>query len=157
MHNHMPHEVCDQCSCVCTVQHSHALLPHKPVAQYHLTQAYRRAGKIVFAEGLYRECLKLCGMPKDAAAIPADTSLIPPPPTHPSIPGMAAWRLAQLLSALPNRDTEVGQFARLAQGLLGGEGSAEVLGSLRAFSGKTQHKGAFAIISLWTMRMFVAD
>ncbi len=100
-------------------------------------------------------------MPKDAASIPADltqilTHQIPAPPMHPSIPGMAAWRLAQLLSALPNRGTEVEQFARLGQGLLGeGQHVEEWLGSLQAWQGKDENKGGFPLVSLWSMRMFV--
>ena len=103
-------------------------------------QVYRRAGRVVLAEGLYRECLGLCGLPKDAGKVPDDLSSLVPR-THASVPGMAAWRLAQVLRALPNRATEVERFAHLARWL----GCAR-LGSVDAFVGADKDKGVFPVL-----------
>lgn len=109
---------------------------------------YRRGGRVVLAEGLYRECLGLCGLPKDAGAIPEDVGSLKAR-LHPSVPGMAAWRLAQVLHTLPNRGTEVARFAHLARGL----GCAR-LGSLEAFTGADKDKGALPALSLWSLRVW---
>ena len=112
-------------------------------------QVYRKTGRVVFAEGLYRECLKLCGFPTDAASITDDRLLESLPSfVNVRVPGLAAWRLAQLLSALPNRGTEAARFARLAKGLV----DTTQLGELDAITGADKHKGiAVPILSLWTM------
>lgn len=106
----------------------------------------------MLAEGLYRECLRLCGLPKDAANVPDDLSRLVPR-IHSSVPGMIAWRLAQVLRALPNRSTEVARFAHLGQGL----GCAR-LGSLDAFVGADKNKGTkFPVLSLWALRVLCCD
>ncbi|KAG1671486.1 hypothetical protein FOA52_003144 [Chlamydomonas sp. UWO 241] len=63
-----------------------------------LGKVYARTARVVFAEGLYRECAKLVrlepGRPEVGAGVRA----------HASLAAVIAWQYHQLMTALPNRD-----------------------------------------------------
>lgn len=100
-------------------------------------QAYSRTGRVTLAEGLYREAAKMLGLS------PGHTDEIDIKVVHPSAGSMLAWRYAQLLSALPRRDTEAAAWEKLARALheeapIGGLGAAPetAFGTLDGLTGK---------------------
>lgn len=126
----------------------------------HTGYVYARSGRVVLAEGLYREALRRLAASVDgaggfAAAAPA----APPTDAHPSTVALAAWRFSQLLSVLPRRDSEAARWADLAQdewrrgcGAVGA-GAVEALGTRDALSGKGHH-GCLVASNLLIGRVF---
>lgn len=97
-----------------------------------LAHVYSRTGKVTLAEGLYREIMKILDLnPSVASSEPfvapglgggisssgSGTLQLGLGPVHPSISSLAAWRYAQLLTALPRRSTEATGWHRLAKEL----------------------------------------
>lgn len=72
-----------------------------------LAEVYSRTGRVTLAEGLYREILKALDLSTGEERL--GTSAV-----HPSINSLAAWRYAQLLTALPKRSTEAEAWQKLA-------------------------------------------
>ena len=85
--------------------------PRLAVVLLPLAGVYARTGRITLAEGLYREVVKLLGLRPEEALRRDDGA------THSSIGAYAAWRYAQLLSALPKRSTEMEKWHQLAADL----------------------------------------
>lgn len=73
-----------------------------------LAGVYARTGRVTLAEGLYREVGKVLRMSPSAAEAVALHEV------HPSVGALAAWRYAQLLTALPKRETEAAGWHKLA-------------------------------------------
>lgn len=110
-----------------------------------LAWVYSRTGRVTLAEGLYREITKMLGvssmLKSSASPVVASAPLYPATDlgvasgavsstisstvpalhtlsaVHPSINSLAAWRYAQLLSAMPKRTTETAAWHALAQEL----------------------------------------
>ena len=104
-----------------------------------LAHVYSRTGKVTLAEGLYREIVKILDLnpvvassePSLASALGGGTTSSTSTshivgsgtlqlgfgPVHPSVASLAAWRYAQLLTALPRRNTEATGWHRLAKEL----------------------------------------
>ncbi len=99
-----------------------------------LAHVYSRTGKVTLAEGLYREIAKILDL--NPAVVASEPSALGSSsgvgvggvsgglpvqlglgPVHPSVSSLAAWRYAQLLTALPRRDTEAAGWHRLAKEL----------------------------------------
>ncbi|KAL4520055.1 hypothetical protein Ndes2526B_g01398 [Nannochloris sp. 'desiccata'] len=108
--------------------------PHPRVAIVLLLLAnvYSRTGKVTLAEGLYREIVKILDLnPAVASSEPSialglgggisgsgsGTLQLGLGPVHPSVSSLAAWRYAQLLTALPRRSTEATCWHQLAKEL----------------------------------------
>ncbi len=64
-----------------------------------LGKVYARTARVMFAEGLYRECLKLMQLDDTKVGGPC-------PHVHPSVAAMLGWQYHQLLKVLPNRGME---------------------------------------------------
>lgn len=108
-----------------------------------LAWIYSRTGRVTLAEGLYREISKILQLnpaapdPGAGAATVEDLGEV-----HPSLGALAAWRYAQLLTALPRRGTEAAGWHRLAKDLYDDAPlrrvlePASVFGTLDALQGK---------------------
>jgi tetratricopeptide (TPR) repeat protein len=93
-----------------------------------LAHVYSRTGKVTLAEGLYREIVKILDLnpaTESSSSLGGVGGVSSLPilqlqgfgPVHPSVSSLAAWRYAQLLTALPRRDTEAAGWHRLAKEL----------------------------------------
>lgn len=76
-----------------------------------LAFVYSRTGRVTLAEGLYREISKILRI------TPISAESVEVAEVHPSIGALAAWRYAQLLTALPRRGTEASGWHTLAKDL----------------------------------------
>jgi len=137
-----------------------------------LGHVFCRTARVTFAEGLHREAAKLLGLDvgrllsaggagggADAAAHRA--ALGPRPlPVHGSLAAALCWRNAQLLTALPKRDSEAGAWSGAARALwpAGGGGNAAglqgALGTAELYTGRGQ-PGAGAVVSLQLRRLLL--
>ena len=76
-----------------------------------LAFVYSRTGRVTLAEGLYREISKIMRI------TPSSAESVEVAEVHPSIGALAAWRYAQLLTALPRRGSEADGWHKLAKDL----------------------------------------
>lgn len=148
--------------------------PHPRIAMVLLLLAhvYSRTGKVTLAEGLYREIVKILDLnPLVASSEPSiapglgggisssgsGTLQLGLGPVHPSVSSLAAWRYAQLLSALPRRSTEATGWHQLAKELYDDAPlrrvlePASVFGTLNYFQGKGDG-GCGIVLDLMTRR-----
>ena len=116
----------------------------------HLGYVYARTGRVVEAEGFFRQSLKLLRVSVDGTQVGAPPANTSPSDVHPSCVALAAWRFAQLLSVMPRRETETQRCVDVAnasweawgQGR-GGETIEDQLGTLNALSGQGHHGKLF--------------
>jgi tetratricopeptide (TPR) repeat protein len=116
-----------------------------------LAGIYSRTGRVTLAEGLYRKSINLLhldiGSSEPAAALKA----------HTSVGALAAWRYAQLLTALPKRSTEAAAWHKLAADLYDDAPlrrvlePASVFGTLDNLQGKGT-RGTGAVLDLMSRR-----
>jgi hypothetical protein len=103
-----------------------------------LGDVYARTARVMYAEGMYREAARLAGV--EAAGIGSGgrgggggggaaeedgggaEAAAGPRAVHPSLGALVAWRYAQLLTALPRRETEARAWAAAAERLWRGRG-----------------------------------
>jgi hypothetical protein len=118
-----------------------------------LATAYCRSGRVILAEGLLRQaCRKL--------HISLGSAWQAPHGCHASCAAHVSWLYAQLLTALPKRDTEAGQWADVARALWrsahhgqgydnGTESGIEsAFGDLDALTGKGQRGKVHVLVLL---------
>ncbi|KAL3137835.1 hypothetical protein ABBQ38_005089 [Trebouxia sp. C0009 RCD-2024] len=74
-----------------------------------LGHTYARSKRITLAEGLHRQAVKLMKLDPECGSSSRDALLI-----HGSLASCAAWRYAQLLHALPKRNTEASAWQEFA-------------------------------------------
>jgi hypothetical protein len=158
-----------------------------------LGDVYARTARVTFAEGMYREAARLAGVVvvvgggggSEAAgggsAAPSSSSSsgdgssssfsssesAGPHSVHPSLGALAAWRYAQLLTALPRRETEARAWAaagerlwRRGQGAGGGEQKGDslagTLGALDCRTGRSASREG-GIVSLLCRRLVLVE
>lgn len=97
-----------------------------------LAWMYSRTGRITLAEGLYRETLKIFDLNINER-MGGDSTLRSELPFHPSVGALAAWRYAQLLTALPGRGTEASAWQSLANDLYDDAPVRRVVDPIRVF------------------------
>jgi tetratricopeptide (TPR) repeat protein len=97
-----------------------------------LAWMYSRTGRITLAEGLYRETLKIFNLNINEG-MGGDSLLGLELPFHPSVGALAAWRYAQLLTALPGRGTEASAWQSLASDLYDDAPIRRVVDPVRVF------------------------
>jgi len=106
----------------------------------HTAYVFSRSGRVVLAEGLFREALRRLHASVDVVdgAPAADAT-----DAHPSTVALASWRFSQLLSVMPKREGEAQRWAELAAGEWARGGVLgeidDALGSRDALSGKGHH------------------
>jgi tetratricopeptide (TPR) repeat protein len=147
-----------------------------------LAHVYSRTGKVTLAEGLYREIGKILDLNPVVASssepslatglgggsgsisstssshiVGSGTLQLGLGPVHPSVSSLAAWRYAQLLTALPRRSTEAAGWHRLAKELYDDAPIRRVLepgsvfGTLDHLQGKGEAGGG-VVLDLMTRR-----
>jgi hypothetical protein len=160
-----------------------------------LGDVYARTARVMFAEGMYREAARLAGVEaaiggggrgggggeggggggdgSSSGPSSSSSSAGGPRVVHPSLGALAAWRYAQLLTALPKRETEAKAWAAAAgrlwgqqqrrrdeEGGGGGSGDkhdlAPLLGALDCRTGKSASREG-GIVSLLCRRLFVVE
>lgn len=105
-----------------------------------LGDVFARSGRVMLAEGMLRRAGSLAGA-DPAKRAPASVSAC-----HPSLAAAIAWRYAQLLTALPQRETEAAAWADAAADRGGGRAALEAaLGGLPALTGQGD-KGAGVVV-----------
>ena len=93
-----------------------------------LAWVYSRSGRVTLAEGLYREIAKILhlspppttaggGSGSGSGSNGGSLDFVEHLGVHPNVAALAAWRYAQLLTALPRRETEAQGWHRLAKDL----------------------------------------
>jgi hypothetical protein len=146
-----------------------------------LGDVYARTARVTFAEGMYREAARLAGVVvlasgggggeaagggSVAAAASSDGSLSSsesagPHSVHPSLGALAAWRYAQLLTALPRRETEARAWAAAGErlwrrGAGKGDSLAATLGDLDCRTGRSASREG-GIVSLLCRRLVLVE
>ncbi|KAF8055656.1 RPA1A [Scenedesmus sp. PABB004] len=117
-----------------------------------LARTYARSARVMYAEGMLRECAKLLGGDParlaDAQQQPAGRA-----PAHASLRAALAWRFAQLLTALPSRGAEAAAWSDAARALWPRAGAGlsarpleGVLGDAAALTGQGAH-GAGGVVA----------
>eukprot|EP00890_Picochlorum_soloecismus_P005815 jgi/Picsp_1/6234/NSC_03588-R1_hypothetical protein CHLNCDRAFT_51750 [Chlorella variabilis] len=117
-----------------------------------LAEVYSRTGRVTLAEGLYRELSKMLSLSTDSGSENKGTTLV-----HPTVISVMAWRFSQLLTALPQRDTEAEKWKQLASDVYEEApmerltGPEVMFGSLSKLKGKGEY-GRGVVLDLMTRR-----
>ncbi|KAK9844083.1 hypothetical protein WJX81_004209 [Elliptochloris bilobata] len=122
-----------------------------------LATVFARTARVTVAEGIFRTAAKVAGLEPFAPG--------PQPPlprcVHPAAAAALAWRHAQLLSALPKRETETDAWAQTGQALFGavpngfGDEIEEAFGGLEGLRAGGGGLGAGYVVDVTLRRALV--